>query len=99
MGDTLLNIWESFVEFLEGLIREYGLPKLLLGLLTLTGPFVAVILGFHPTQEIKVGLALVFLILMLLVTCLALIIDQNKWRNKVVEGNSVLNRYGDEIVG
>ena len=93
-----MNIWESFVEFLQGLIREYGLPKLFLGLVGLVGPFVAVVLGFHPSQAVKVILALVLLVLFLLVTCLALAIDQNKWRNKVAEANGVLNRYGDEIV-
>ena len=92
-----MDIWQSFVEFLQNLIRQYGLFKLIFAFSGFGAALIGLALGFRLTQDMRIGLALVFVIGLLFLTCLALIIDQNQWRNKVVDANVVLNRYGEEI--
>ncbi|OBL00874.1 hypothetical protein A5646_20510 [Mycobacterium sp. 1245499.0] len=93
-----MNIWESFVEFLEDLIRRFGLIKLIFGFTGFASALIGLALGFHLSSEVKIGLAGVFVIVVLLLTCLALIIDRHRLRSRMTEGTDVLNRYGDEIV-
>jgi uncharacterized membrane protein (Fun14 family) len=94
-----LNVWESFVEFLEDLIRRYGLIKLLLGFSGFATALIGLALGFHLSGAVKIGLAGAFVIVLLLLACLSLIIDRHRLRSRMNDGTEVLNRYGDEIVG
>ena len=96
IGGLILTIWESFIEFLEDVIRRFGLVKLLIALAAFAGALLG--LGFVVSPETLIRIALLFIIALLLLTCLALIIDRHRLRSTISDGTEVLNRYGDEIV-
>ncbi|MGO9385608.1 MAG: hypothetical protein ACLP4W_26850, partial [Mycobacterium sp.] len=80
-----MDIWHSFVEFLEDLIRRYGLFKLIFGFTGFASALIGLAIGFRLSPDIRIGLALVFVIGLLLLTCLALIIDQHRLRSAMAE--------------
>ena len=96
IGGLILTIWDSFIEFLEDVIRRFGLVKLLIALAAFAGALLG--LGFVVSPETLIRIALLFIIALLLLTCLALIIDRHRLRSTISDGTEVLNRYGDEIV-
>lgn len=89
-------MWETTTDFLEDLILRHGLFKVISGLAAFAGALLA--LGFVVNEETLVRLAGGFLILVLLLTCVALSVDRRRLRRNVSELDEVLERYGDELV-
>jgi hypothetical protein len=89
-------MWESFIEFLERLIREYGLIKIVIGMAAVAGALLG--LGVVVSEEMLIVFAGASLIALLLVICVALMVDRHRLRRDLAEDAEVLDRYGQEIV-
>lgn len=89
------DAWESFIEYLEDLVRRYGLVKILIGLATLAGALLG--LGIVVNGETLIRFSGGLIIIVLLFTCLALIIDRRRLYRDNADTVEVLDRYGREI--
>jgi len=89
-------MWESIVDKLQDLVVEYGPYKLVAALATL---FAVVLgLGAAANPETVLVMAGIFVILVLLLACLALIIDRRRLYRADRDKEYVLDRYGAELV-
>jgi hypothetical protein len=90
------SLWEAWVESLEGLIRRFGLARMVVALSGLAGALLG--LGIAVSESVLLVAAGCYLVCLLFVTALALAIDRRRLYGRLADASLVLDRYADDLV-
>lgn len=89
------GLWQTVVEGLEDLIRQFGLARIVLALSAVAAALLG--LGIAISEAVLLVATGVFLVVVLLFAVLALGLDRRRLYRQVADLSVVLDRYGAEL--